>query len=171
MRAATSESFGLLIAYLIPGFITLWGLSRFWPEIESWLGTSAAECETIGGFLYGTVAAIAAGLTVSTIRWLVIDPIHHWTGIKQPEWNFQTFHARTTGFEVLIEIHYRYYQFYANCLVAFLFAFMAHWLSAGFDWRELLVVVALTALFFAGSRDTLSKYYGRVATMLQHSDV
>ena len=134
--------------------------------MEAWLGATDEHCQTIGGFLYGTVAAVAAGLTASTVRWLMIDSLHHWTGIRQPEWNLQDLHSRTAAFEVLIEIHYRYYQFYANSLLAMWLAAVAQWTSTRFSWFELVVVLLLTMVFYAGSRDTLRKYYLRVERML-----
>jgi len=167
MRPVTSETFGLLIAYLIPGVITLWGLSNVVPGLRVWVGTAGGECQTVGGFLNLTVASVGAGLTVSTVRWLVIDPVHHWTGIRQPVWRMRDFHARTAGLQVLIKAHYRYYQFYANCLVAILFAAVVYWLTVGFRPRELLPVGLVSVLFFAGSRDTLSKYYRQVDGMLK----
>ncbi len=169
MRDITSDSFGLLIAYLIPGFIILWGLSQFSPDVQGWMGTSENDGHTIGGFLYGTVAAVATGLTASTVRWLLIDPLHHWTGVKVPAWDLHELHARTTAFEILIEIHYRYYQFYANTFVALPFAAIARWTDDGFRWLELAGLIVLMALFFAGSRDTLAKYYGRVDAMLKRA--
>lgn len=166
MRPVTSETFGLLIAYLIPGLIVLWGLSRFVPELDSRIGTSDGECQTFGGFLNLTVASVGTGLTASTVRWLVIDPIHHWTGVPRLAWNMADFHKRTEGLQVLIESYYRYYQFYANSLVAILFAAVAWWMTAPYTWSSLFIVVGLAGLFFAGSRNTLSKYCRQVAGLL-----
>lgn len=70
---------------------------------------------------------------------------------------------------MLIEIHYRHYQFYANMLVATAIAFACQrsaistgvglgWLDSGF--------VALEAVFFYTSRDTLRKYYKRTRQLL-----
>ena len=167
MRPLTSETFGLLIAYLIPGLIVLRGLSRLVPELGTWIGTSDWECQTFGGFLNLTVASVGTGLTASTVRWLVIDPIHFWTGVPRPAWNMADFHSRTAGLQVLIEAYYRYYQFYSNSLVALLFAAVAWWLTAPFTWMSLLIVVGLAALFFAGSRNTLAKYGRQVDGLLK----
>ncbi|WP_238757847.1 hypothetical protein [Rubinisphaera margarita] len=167
MRNYTSESFGLLIAYLIPGSIMLWGIGQWHPEVLSWLGTVHDEQQSIGGFLYGTVASIACGLVASTVRWLLIDPIHHWTGVSKPKWNLSVLYERTTAFEILVEIHYRYYQFYANCLIAGCFAMLAHWIMDGIAIQEICVAASLIPLFFVASRDTLSKYYSRVEVMLE----
>lgn len=166
MKTATTESFGLLIAYLIPGFIVLWGASHFSTDIQGWMGVEERSTESIGGFLYGTVAAVGAGLTVSTLRWLLIDPVHHWTGVKPPTWEVSNLHIHTAVLEILIESYYRFYQFYANSVVAMVFAATSHWLTGSFSWVELVLLISLSALFLSGSRNTLAKYYAQVDSIL-----
>ncbi len=166
MRDVTRSNFGLLIAYVLPGFTVLWGIGHVFPTIQAGLGASSTDAPTIGGFLYGTLAAVGAGMTVSTLRWLVIDAIHHGTGLRQPRWDFARLQQNVTAFDTLIEIHYRYYQFYANMLVAVVIAAALRWSEKGMAWIELLPVAALVSLFFVGSRDTLRKYYSRVAGVL-----
>jgi hypothetical protein len=167
MRPATSESFGLLIAYMIPGLVVLWGLSQPVPELNSWIGTDMENCQSMGGFLNLTVASVGAGLTASTVRWLLIDTLHYWTGIQPSNWNLRNLHARTSAFEIMIEIHYRYYQFYANSLIAIIFSTTGWWVANGFRWPDLAIVIPLLILFFVGSRDTLTKYYARTGAMLE----
>ncbi|WP_437222311.1 hypothetical protein SH661x_002723 [Planctomicrobium sp. SH661] len=84
MRPVTSETIGLLVAHLIPGVIAQWGLGNGVPGLQGWVGAAGGECRAVGGFLNLTVASVGAGVTVSTVRWLVCDPVHHWTGIRQP---------------------------------------------------------------------------------------
>lgn len=160
------RDFGLLISLLLPGFIVLLGMSHHSATIQTWIGSSVPDAPSLGGFLYLTVAAIFAGLVVSTIRWLVIDSVHRLTGLKQPNWNFAKLSDRQEGFAMLIDVHYRYYQFYANSMVAIVFFAVSRWLANGFAGWELAVGIALEVLFFAGSRDTLRKYYQRVDALL-----
>jgi hypothetical protein len=108
MQDVTRSNFGLLIAYVLPGFTLLWGVGSISPAVHAWLGAPAAEGPTIGGFLYATLASVTAGMTVSTVRWLVIDSIHHHTGLRRPRWNFATLHLNVTAFDVMVENHYRY---------------------------------------------------------------
>ena len=54
MREVTGRNFGLLIAYILPGFVSLWGLAEFSPSVKSWLAASTATpgaMPTVGGFL------------------------------------------------------------------------------------------------------------------------
>ena len=168
MQTVTSSNFGLLIAYILPGFTVLWGLSRFSDTLSHWLGVVPTESPTIGGFLYVTLASVAAGLTVSTIRWLVIDTLHHRTGVTPPNWDLTRLEDRIGSFRTFIEHHYRYYQAYGNLLVALVIVLGVRW-GSGVEqqpWTG-ITILALTVLFYLGSRDALKKYYLRVELALQ----
>lgn len=162
MRDVSTKNFGLLIAYLIPGFTTLWGLSYVSETIRHWLGSPPTSLPTVGGFLYVTVASIAIGLTTSTVRWLVLDTFHHWTGIPRPEWDFSRLQQNVAAYDVIVEHKYRYYQFYGNSLVSLIVVYFTRRLSLGFWSASLglmdIGLLVLSVIFFAGSRDTYHKY-------------
>lgn len=169
MQAVTNDNFGPLIAYLVPGATVLVGLSNFSVTLRSWLGSTSTDAPTIGGFLYLTVASLAAGMTVSALRWAAVDSLHAWTGLKIPSLDFSRLGQNVSAFVLLIEIHYRHYQFYANMLVATAIAYTCYRVSlesqmivGSID----LAFVALEAVFYATSRDTLAKYYARSHQLL-----
>jgi len=170
LKDASVTDFGLVIAYLLPGGIGLWGVGQMSPAFNDWLGTAALTSVTVGGFLTATLLALAMGLLASTVRWLLIDPLHHKTGVKPPHWDFAHLAEREEAYELLVEIHYRYYQFYANSIVALTFALIAL-LARGTSVVEKLslgsAILVLIAIFFAGSRDTLRKYYSRAGALLR----
>ena len=118
MKTVSSENFGLIIAYLLPGFVALWGVSYFSPTVGSWVTASQQGAPTVAGFMYVTLASLAAGVTVSAVRWATIDQLHHATGIRPPAWKFVNLEGKLQGYRTLIENHYRYYQFYSNMFVA-----------------------------------------------------
>lgn len=168
VRDVTSKNFGLLIAYILPGFTVLWGLSQFSPTLREWISGSVSAGPTVGGFLYVTLASVMSGLSVSTVRWLLIDSVHHATGLPRPAWDYSKLQAKIAGFDALVESHYRYYQWYSNMVIA-LVAYaicrhiaMARILPDGPDAAALL----LASLFAVASRETLSNYYRRVAQLL-----
>jgi len=170
MRGVSTNNFGLLIAYLLPGFTCLWGLSAVSETMRSWLGTPPTNAPTVGGFLYVTLASVAAGLTVSTVRWALIDATHHWTGIPRPKWDFSRLEQNVASFDVLGENHYRYYQFYGAMAIAVAFVYAAQCIADGFwpppfGWGA-LGVLFIEVLFFAGSRDTYRKYILRGNSLL-----
>jgi hypothetical protein len=74
MKDVTGKNFGVIIAFLLPGFVLLWGLSYSSKPIADWLArSSGSDAATIGGFLYSTLASLALGLLVSATRWLLVD--------------------------------------------------------------------------------------------------
>ena len=170
MKEISSSNFGLLIAFLLPGFTILWGMSYCSPTVAGWLDGTSEGSPTVGGFLYVTIASAAAGMSASAVRWLVIDKIHHLTGIRQPQWDFSTLERNVTAFNVLVEIHYKHYQFYSNMLVALTFTYVAYQTSnervfAHFGWPDVAYLV-LACVFFVTSRDTLRKYHTRGSKLL-----
>lgn len=138
------------------------------PPVAAWLAADPGP--SLGGFLYSTLASLTAGMTVSAVRWAIIDTFHQNTGLPRPEWDDSKLAERLPALEYLIETHYRYYQFYANSLVAMALTHAAWRLSghgASVPWGlpeagALLVGV----VFLAGSRDTLRKYYRRATLLL-----
>ena len=74
------------------------------------------------------------------------------------------------AYNVLNEIHYKFYQFHSNAAVALLFVYVARRFHAGFfatpfGWFDVGFLL-LAVILFAGSRDTLRKYYSRVSQLL-----
>lgn len=169
MKDVSLGNFGVLIAFVLPGFIVLWGVSYFSATVRLWL-SGAGTTPTIGGFMFGTLASVAAGVTVSTVRWLVIDTIHHWTGIRQPPWDFARLQDNVGAYNVLNDIHYKFYLFHANGLIALIFVYVARRAHQGIftapvGWFDLGFAL-LSVVLFVGSRDMLRKYYTRVSGLL-----
>jgi len=70
----------------------------------------------------------------------------------------------------LIENHYRYYQFYSNMFIAAAFSYWARVFSEVTSSPNRIGAtfgfLALEMILFAGSRDTLQKYYTRTQQLL-----
>ena len=170
MKQVSSENFGLLIAYIVPGLTALWGASYLSATIRSWMSGPAIHGPTIGGFLFATIAAVGTGLVVSTIRWALIDTLHHATGLSRPRWDFARLQEHFDVYDRLERNHYVFYQFYSNMIVALFIAYFARRIGLGFwslsvGWTE-LGFLFLVVVFLAGSRDTLAKYYTRVEQLI-----
>lgn len=169
VQNVSNANFGPLIAYLVPGATALFGFSQFSPVLRTWFASTPASAPTLGGFLYLTFASLAAGMTVSAIRWSLIDTLHALTGLRLPPLDFSRLGDNVDALALLIEIHYRHYQFYANMFVATAIAYVCvrvklgrYWPLGGLD----LGVVVLEFIFFVTSRDTLAKYYTRSQQLL-----
>ncbi len=170
MTDAATRNFGYLIAYLIPGFVVVLTVGLHSATVRTWLGTVPAESPTVGGFLYVTVASVAAGMTVSAIRWIVLDTIHHRTGVPRPAWDVSSLSVNLSAFQAFVEFHYRHYQFYGNTLVAIAIA-IGGWsaLQTAIPLHPVMLAIMATGvavLFFVASRDALRKYYARTNALL-----
>ncbi len=174
MGELSARNFGLVIAYLVPGFIAVVVIGGLVPTIQPWLAIVPDGQPTVGGFLFVMLASVAAGMLVSSIRWLLIDTVHHRTGIGPPRWDFSRLQSNLAAYNLLVEFHYRYYQFNANTLVAVALAYLVRlsggcrW-CGGAGWMDFGFVI-VEAVLFATSRDTLRKYYARVSQVLAASD-
>jgi hypothetical protein len=169
MSTLSNQNFGLIIAYLLPGFVALWGVSYFSPTVTGWIAASQHDAPTVAGFMYVTLASLAAGVTVSAVRWAIIDHLHHVTGIVPPAWKFTHLEDKLQGYLTLVENHYRFYQYYSNTFIAAAFAFSARLLSeepAPHPVAATCGFLILEMVLFAGSRDTLNKFYSRTQQLL-----
>jgi hypothetical protein len=165
----SSNQFGLMVAYLLPGFIGLAAIAPFAPIVAAWLQPLNQAGASLGAPVYAVLAATTIGLIVSCFRWLLIDHVHRWTGIIPPVWDDSRLEDRLAAFDYLVESHYRYYQFVSNTLVVLTAAYaLNRWmgtsplLGIGTD----IGVLILAATLFIASRDALSKYYTRTGRLL-----
>lgn len=175
MRDVTNQNFGILIAYIIPGFTLLAGLSTVYEPLRVWFPLSPVSLEqialasshTIGGFLYATLMSIGVGMILGAIRWAVVDTIHHRTGVGRPTWDGAQLQKNLRAYSFLIEIHYHFYQFYGSSTIAILIL-LAVRLNTGIGSINLidLLLLLLVGIFFAASRDALTKYYARTSGFL-----
>ena len=56
MQTITNDTFGPLIAYLVPGATVLVGLSPFVPFVQSWLASTPANPPTMADTIIGTAS-------------------------------------------------------------------------------------------------------------------
>lgn len=165
----TPRQFGLIVAYLVPGFIGLAGVAPLVPAVASWLQPVDQGNIGFGPPVYALLGAIAVGLILSCFRWIFIDQVHHWTGVKRPDWDNSRLTEALGSFDYLVQSHYRYYEFAGNTLVAVLWAYglnrvmkMSPLLGLGTD----LGILAISLVLFVASRDALAKYYARTGQLI-----
>jgi hypothetical protein len=157
------------MAYILPGFIALVGTAPVLPMVAAWLRPVAQGDLSLGPPVYAVLAATAIGLFLSCFRWLSLDQIHYWTGVRRPTWDDRKLASSLAGFDYLVQNHFRYYEFCGNTLVGVLWAYgLNRWmgtlpfLGVGTD----LGILVVSAVLFTASRDALAKYYSRTGRLL-----
>lgn len=171
MPDTSNRQFTLIIAYILPGFLSLAGVVPLLPAVGAWLRPVPQGDFGVGPTVYALLSAAAAGMVISCVRWLVIDHIHNWTGVNRSRRDDSRLAEVLNGYDYLIQIHWRYYEFAGNALIALLFAYILNrslhtlpTLGHGTD----LGVVILSLVLFAASRDALAKFYRKTGLLLGH---
>lgn len=172
MKGASPRQFGLIVAYVLPGFIGLAGLAPLFPAVADWLRPVDQGDLGIGPPLYAVMGATAVGLILSCVRWLLIDQLHQWTGVKRPVRDDRRLDRSLEGFDYLVQSHFRYYEFCGNTLLAVLLAYGLNRLFGSLPFLGVATDIGMTVLaivLFVASRDALAKYYTRTGRLVGHT--
>ena len=174
--SSAQQQFGLIVAYLLPGFIGLAGVVPLVPAVGQWLQPVAQGDLGFGPPIYALLSAITVGMIVSCFRWLLVDHILELTGMPKAVQGYEKLPEKLDAYDYLIDVHYRYYQFYANMVVAIIWAYLLNrymktlpLLGFGTDLGALILCTGL----LAGARDSLAKYrkkLGRVFGSVAEKD-
>lgn len=171
MKTEAAADFGQIIAFLIPGFVGLWGATYVSPEIRTWLVTTSGQSKDLANVVFVLLASLAIGLTVSAARAIFLDWIHEKTGVRMSKIDYKKLNdANAKTFDGIIQNHYRYYQYYGNTLVAVVVAVVIRQIVLKelpwADWgRFSLGLLVLVALYF-GSRDSLDRCRRKMIDLL-----
>ena len=118
MGDITSTSFGLVIAFLLPGLAVLYGLT-FWSENAKKTYQSLLSAQSnVGLFLLVMLAGVAVGLMLTLVRWLVFEFLLCKEHLDTA--NFKNLHQkeRLDAFRAAADEHYRYHQFWGGMALA-----------------------------------------------------
>jgi len=162
-------SFSLLVAYVVPGLIGTWAVGLHFEPVGDLLGMGATPMAT-ATVVPLLIATLGVGVVVNAAAWALVRPVIELTGMRRPSLDYARLEPeRLEVFKTFIDAQFRYYQAYANLLVALLAAVVAHCAAArpvGPGGRAVLVVVC-SILFFA-ARDSLKRSYVTTAQLLDN---
>jgi hypothetical protein len=167
VQSVTHQNLGIIIAYILPGFTALWGLSCFSPTVQAWLHTSAGNSSTVGAFLFVVLASLGLGVFANLLRGLLLDPLQQRTGIAKREWSYRVLQENIAAIEFLVVNQFRYYQFAGNMFVVVLFTAIGLEIClAEWTWPFHGGCVVLEVVLWCGARQNLRTYYRRLDEVL-----
>lgn len=167
MNDLIRQNFGLLIAYILPGFVVVSGAALIYPPVRVLIMPTLGLADGVESTAFVALATLLAGMFVSALRWLLVDTLHHLTGLRRPEWDDAKLPDKLPAFSSIVEDHYRFYQCNANLAVAFAFVYIAWRVQQPpfAPWADEAFLL-IEFLFLATSRDNLRKYYARASRLL-----
>ncbi len=141
MKDVTSTSFGLLIAFLLPGGVLLYGLSCWSADVQRLFETFLTAQSTLGLFLMVILAALVLGLIITVPRYFLFECIicrrHR---IESALFSKLRVSETLTAFRAVADEHYRYHQFWGGLAVVspvlYVGSLRAH--VAQWSWLEVL---------------------------------
>ncbi|MFI5284364.1 MAG: hypothetical protein ACHQ0J_14710 [Candidatus Dormibacterales bacterium] len=144
--------FGVVIAFIAPGFVAFKALSSVSSMAADWLNTAAHQEQSLGVFLFVGLGSLSLGLAVSGVRGLVVDSVFfRLLGARQPPVNWKEV-KNTTNLIMVRDAYYRYFQFYGNVAVAMALLLVAFWSSTSCRLLcagVLAVVVLLASAYYS----------------------
>lgn len=124
MKDFTTTSFGLIIAYLLPGLVALLGVSAWWDKLRAVLH-SLFSAQVDGGLLVSVgTCALVIGLFLNVLRWLTFEHIICKKYKVSPNvFSNSQNSEKLQSFLMVIEETFRYHQFYGSIaiLIPFLY--------------------------------------------------
>jgi hypothetical protein len=176
MPDVTSTFFGLTIAFVTPGLVGLFSLQYWFSSTHNLFNTFETGRANAGLFFVVAIAAMAVGIVLSAVRWLVYEvllerPFRSWVGEgsspadRDGLWTAD----RLTAFRAAIDETYRYHQAYGALSVA-LPALLVGWLRAHSvtNWTQVglwAVFGAVEVLLAAGALSARKRYFANTKSI------
>jgi hypothetical protein len=168
MKDITAASFGLVIAFLLPGMFGMYGLAYWSPQVAALLEPALATNTTIGPSVILLLVALAVGLILSAARYLLFEKCVCRKAKLDEDLFARLIQAeRLATFKDIVDAHYRYHQFYGGCFLAALIIYSGwlnvSYISLSWTWRisSLLVFVLLETLLGSSAAQCFQAYVKR----------
>jgi hypothetical protein len=181
MKDLNIKSFGLLIAYLLPGFACIFCFA-FWIDsfknlIDGFMSTNS----DFGSFLFVLLLALLFGLILNAFRWIIYE---RWLLRKHtiPEDYYQELikHDNLQAIHSTLDENFRYHQFYGNISIVFL-GFFFEFIKRTFfnppessERHNILVIIAigfllviLELVIVSAAKQSFKRYVNRSKSILK----
>ena len=161
-----SLDFGILIAFVAPGFVAFWAASYHIPMATAWMTAASDKEQNVGIFLFVVLTSLSLGLVISGVRALVFDRLLRCgllgkLAIRQLKLDWSKIDEKKLPLLLTIrDNHYRYYQFYSNTLTAFILWVLARAFANAtpLSWPFWALSATASVALLLAARESLDKY-------------
>jgi hypothetical protein len=146
MKDVTSTSFGLVIAFLLPGLACLYGLSFWHTGTREVLQQFLKADANAGLFLLVLLGSLSLGLLLSPFRYYLYEELL-WRKDKLHPSEFSKLGEgeKLAAFRAAVDEHLRYHQFWGGMSIAIPISYLG-WLRD--SWASFPITIALSLLAF-----------------------
>jgi hypothetical protein len=130
MQAFSPLGFGEVIAFLLPGLVALRAVAHFSDSVGGWFTACESSSAPVGPALLLLIGGLAAGVTVSAVRWAGLD-CFLFRKHQLCDLDYSKVDDHKEAFRAIIEGRYRFYQFNGNMLVAVVALVTARFAASG----------------------------------------
>ena len=150
MKDLNIKIFGLIIAYLLPGFACIFCFAFWIDSFEDLIDGFMSTNSDFGSFLFVLLLALLFGLILNAFRWIIYE---RWFLKKHkiPEDCYQELikHDNLQAIHATLDENFRYHQFYGNISIVF-FGFFVEFMkriflssSEGSERHNVLVIIGI----------------------------
>lgn len=171
MKESISSSFGLLIAFLLPGVVGFHALAFQFPELDDLYTRFLVAESNVGIFFYVVLIALVIGLQITVFRWIVFEEIvfKRIPRYKIPGGLYKKLSddKMLSAFRAAVDELYRYHQCYGGLAVGYLLYFLLAPKPENltdFQWYAVSVVVE--GLTIAAAFDSYKRFADKVWAIL-----
>ncbi len=148
MKDITSTTFGLIIAFFLPGLSLFYSLGFWFGNINKTFNTFLTTQSNVGLFLLILAVSVILSLQITLIRWLIYE---YWLcrkySLSQSYFeNLSINENKLVAFRAVIDEHYRYHQFWGSISIVlpiFTVGFIKNTISS----LSCLFLIIITVLF------------------------
>lgn len=128
LKDATSTSFGLVIAFLLPGLVAVGTFALWEDNVRQLLATFLTAESNVGLFLLVLLAALVIGLEISALRSAIVRFTLRSLKLGPEGFAALADAARLQAFRAATDEHYRYHQCWGGIALVLPVAFVG-WLT------------------------------------------
>lgn len=174
MKDATTTTFGLTIAHLLPGLFCLYTCSFWFPEISAYFDAFSEAQSTAGLFLLVVLFALLLGVQLTAFRWVIYElVVCKGTGLESGEFSRLKTKDGVEAFRTILDENFRYHQFWGGITLVVPFFFFGLARAQGVSlWSPITLVwfvafLVVEAVTVAAAIEAYRRYVGRLRVSLK----
>jgi hypothetical protein len=164
MEFTTSLKFYDLIAFVLPGFASLFSIRYFSNYINQLIIQITSSEPKINHVIILLIVSLICGLIISAIRNLILDKIQFWTGVKEQTTDYSKLKSEGTQklFDAAVNNIYRFCQFYGNIFIT-IFAHLLIYIFNHWKHNDLKsytvtgIIIIIEVILFINHRSLLKE--------------